>query len=49
MELVEKIRHTFSQFYLWKMALEKDYSAKVKTTDDLKVQAYNLVSGKSFI
>lgn len=48
-ELVEKIRHTFSQFYLWKVALEKDYSAKVKTTDDMKVQAYNLVSGKSFI
>ncbi len=46
--LVNKIKHTFSQFYLWKMALEKDYNAKVKTTDDLKVEHYNLVTGKSF-
>jgi heme-degrading monooxygenase HmoA len=48
-ELVKKIKHTFSQFYLWKMALEKDYNAKVKTTEDLKVERYNLVTGKSFI
>jgi heme-degrading monooxygenase HmoA len=48
-ELVGKVKHTFSQFYLWKMALEKEFSAKVKTTDDMKVQAYNLISGKSFL
>ena len=48
-ELVNKIKHTFSQFYLWKMALEKDYNAKVQTTEDLKVEHYNLVMGKSFI
>ncbi len=47
-ELVEKIRHTFSQFYLWKMSLEKDFNAKVQTTEDLKVEHYNLVTGKSF-
>ena len=48
-ELVNSVRHTFSHFYLWKMALEKDYNAKVHTTDDLKVEHYNLVSGKSFL
>lgn len=48
-ELVSKIKHTFSQFYLWKMDLEKEYSAKVKTTDDMKVEAYNIITGKSFI
>ena len=47
-QLVNKIRHTFSQFYLWKMALEKDYNAKVQTTEDLKVEHYNLVTGKKF-
>lgn len=47
-QLVNRIKHTFSQFYLWKMALEKDYNAKVKTTEDLKVEHYNLVTGKSF-
>ena len=48
-ELVGEIKHTFSQFYLWKMELEKQYSAKIKTTDDLKVESYNVVTGKSFI
>ena len=48
-ELVGKIKHTFSQFYLWKMDLEKEYSAKIKTTDDMKVEAYNIITGKSFV
>jgi len=48
-ELVGKVKHTFSQFYLWKMALEKEYRAKIKTTDDMKVETYNVVTGKSFL
>ena len=48
-ELVEELKHTFSQFYLWKMELEKEYSAKIKTTDDMKVESYNVVTGKSFL
>jgi heme-degrading monooxygenase HmoA len=48
-ELVEQTKHTFSQFYLWKMALEKEYSAKIKTTDDMKVETYSIITGKSFI
>jgi len=48
-ELVKQTKHTFSQFYLWKMELEKEYSAKIKTTDDMKVQAYHIVTGKSFL
>jgi heme-degrading monooxygenase HmoA len=47
-ELVDKVSHTFSQFYRWKMALEKDYDANIKTTEDLKVDRYNLVTGKTF-
>jgi len=48
-ELVNQTKHTFSQFYLWKMALEKEYSAKITTTDDMKVESYNLITGKSFL
>ena len=47
-DLVYKVRHTFSQFYLWKMALEKDYKAKVHTTEDLRIGHYDFVSGKAF-
>ena len=46
--LVEKVSHTFSQFYRWKMALEKDYDANIKTSEDMKVEKYNLVTGKGF-
>ena len=46
-ELISKIRHTFSQFYLWKMALEQDSKSKIKTSEDLKVDHYTLIEGKS--
>jgi len=48
-ELTNKVKHTFSQLYLWKMSLEKDYNAKVKTSEDFKVELYNIVTGKSFL
>jgi heme-degrading monooxygenase HmoA len=47
-ELVDKVAHTFSQFYRWKMALESDYNANIKTSEDMKVEKYNLVTGKNF-
>jgi heme-degrading monooxygenase HmoA len=47
-DLVEQIKHTFSQFYLWKIDLENEYNAKIKTTDDMQVKTYDLVTGKSF-
>ncbi len=47
-ELVDKISHTFSQFYRWKMALERDYDANIKTSEDMKVERYNIVTGKNF-
>ncbi len=45
-ELVGKVKHTFSPLYQWKMALEKDFSARVKTTEDAQLQKYHLVTGK---
>jgi len=47
-ELVDKVAHTFSQFYRWKMALENDYNANIKTSEDMKIENYNLVTGKNF-
>ena len=46
--LVDKVSHTFSQFYRWKMALERDYDANIKTSEDMKVEKYNVVTGKGF-
>jgi quinol monooxygenase YgiN len=47
-DLVDKVSHTFSQFYRWKMALENDYDANIRTSEDMKVERYNLVTGKNF-
>jgi heme-degrading monooxygenase HmoA len=46
--LVEKVKHTFSELYQWKMALEKDFSGRVITSEDLKVQHYDIVTGMCF-
>lgn len=48
-ELTEKVKHTFSQLYLWKMSLEKEYGSNLKTSEDFKIQIYNVVTGKSFL
>ncbi len=47
-ELLKKVEHTFSHFYRWKMTLEKDYSAFVKTSEDISVEGYSVVLGKNF-
>ena len=48
-ELNEKVKHTFSQFYLWKMSLEKEYGSNLTTSEDFKVEGYSVVTGKSFL
>ncbi len=47
-ELVDKVKHTFSEFYRWKMALEKNIRGEVKTSEDMKVDYYGLVSARRF-
>ena len=47
-DLTEKVKHTFSEIFLWKMSLEKKYGSRLKTSDDFKVEHYDMVTGKSF-
>jgi len=47
-ELTRKVKHTLSSFYQWKMALEKKLTGEVKTSDDIKVTHYSMVTGKKF-
>lgn len=46
--LTKKVQHTFTDVYQWKMAVEKHSSSQVSTSDDLTVQGYNVITGKSF-
>jgi quinol monooxygenase YgiN len=47
-ELVDKVKHTFSHFYQWKVELAKEHKGELKTSDDMKVDYYRMVSGKRF-
>ncbi len=47
-KLVDRVDDLFSQFYQWKVALEKDRGGKVKTSEDMKIDYYAMVSGKKF-
>jgi quinol monooxygenase YgiN len=47
-ELTEKVKHTLSELYQWKMALEKGSGRSAKTSDDLEVSRYSVVSRKKF-
>jgi heme-degrading monooxygenase HmoA len=46
--LKNKVKHTFSELYQWKMKLEKDPGKQARTSEDLTVLDYNIVTGKSF-
>jgi len=46
--LKRKVEHTFSGFYQWKMALEKEFGGHVVTSKNFKVDIYSVVTGKSF-
>lgn len=46
--LTRKVQHTFTELYQWKMAFERHPSRRISTSDDLTIQRYNVVTGKSF-
>jgi heme-degrading monooxygenase HmoA len=47
-QLTQKVKHTFSELYQWKMALENARRGQVATSEDLRVEHYSVVTGKSF-
>lgn len=47
-ELLDKVRHTFSEAYQWKMALEREFSVDVVSSGDPDIEGYSIVAGKRF-
>jgi quinol monooxygenase YgiN len=47
-KLLDKVRHTFSEVYQWKMALEREFSGEVVSSGDPDVEGYSIVAGKRF-
>jgi len=46
--LLEKVIHTLSEFFQWKLALEKEKAATVHTSEDGKIDSYHFVLGERF-
>ncbi len=47
-QLREKVKHTFSELYQWKMTLERESGKKLATSEDMKVDYYSMITGKKF-
>lgn len=47
-DLMDKVRHTLSGLYRWKMAVETSSDLKVHTSDDVQVAGYDVVKGETF-
>jgi quinol monooxygenase YgiN len=47
-KLKERVKHTFSELYQWKMTLEKESGKKLATSEDMKVHYYSIITGKKF-
>ena len=48
-KLLEKVEHTFSEMHQWRMQLAKETRARIVTSEDLTVEGYSVVTGKSFL
>ena len=47
-DLLQKVKHTMSDLFQWKMQLEKERGAASASSDDLSIERYDIVAGKSF-
>ena len=47
--LVDKVKHTFTDLYQWKMKLEHSHSpGQAVTSDDMKVEGFSVLAGRNF-
>ncbi|MGH2566852.1 MAG: antibiotic biosynthesis monooxygenase [Bacteroidota bacterium] len=46
--LLDKVKHTFTNLFQWKMKLEKGKREQSATSDDLRIEGFSVVTGKSF-
>ena len=48
-ELTEKVKHTFSEIYQWKMNLQQETGKSVVTSAEMTVEGYSIIAGQSFL
>lgn len=48
-ELTAKVEHTFAEMHQWKMQLAKETHSRIVTSEEMVVEGYSVVTGKSFL
>ncbi len=48
MHLLEKTKHLYSDLFQWKMDSDHQHSGQSATSEDMQVQGYSVVTGRSF-
>lgn len=46
--LLDKVKHTFTDLFQWKMKLDRNQQTQAATSEDLRVEGFSIVTGKSF-
>jgi quinol monooxygenase YgiN len=47
-KLLEKTKHLYSELFQWKMHLDHQHPGQSATSEDIQVQGYSVVTGRSF-
>lgn len=48
-DLKDRVKHTLSEIYQWKMNLQRESGAHVFSTGDVAVHGYSAITGKNFV
>jgi quinol monooxygenase YgiN len=47
-ELIDRVKHCYTRLFQWKMSLAREGEKKARTSDDMKIDHYQIVSGEEF-
>lgn len=47
-EMIDRVKHCYTRLFQWKMSLAREGEKKARTSDDMKIDHYQIVSGKEF-
>ncbi len=47
-DMIDRVKHCYTQLFQWKMSLARNGEKQAKTSDDMQVDHYTVVSGEEF-
>ena len=47
-ELIDRVKHCYTRLFQWKMSLAREGDKQARTSDDMRIDHYQIVSGEEF-